>query len=257
MRLIGLFILLLFIAAFWPGLDNASNLQHADFLLKPPSSDFLFGTDELGRDLFKRVLVGAKVSLSCALLATLLSGIFGVLYGSLAGYLKGKTDQILMRLLDVLYAIPDLLFYILLGLFLGRGFWGILIALASLSWVGLARITRGEILKHKEAAFIMSAKALGLTAPRILLRHLLPQIMGPVIVTLLFKIPSVIMAESALSFIGLGLSPPHASWGILASEGFRAMRFYPHLIFFPSLFLCLTILSFQTLGAALQKRMRV
>lgn len=245
-----IFLFLLFTAALFPQIltPHSFDNQHPEALLSSPSAEFWLGTDELGRDLLARILYGARVSLACALLATLISGLFGIFYGGLSGFLGGKTDQFLMRLLDVLYSIPDLLYYILLGLFLGRDFWGLLIALSSLGWVSVARIVRGEILKHKEMPYVESAHALGLHSLRILTRHLIPQTWEPVMVTLIFKIPTVILAESTLSFIGLGLTPPYSSWGTLAHEGYQALRFYPHLILFPSLLIFLTIFSFQTIG---------
>lgn len=251
-----IFLVLLFIAALFPQIltPHPFDQQNPNALLAPPSSEFWLGTDELGRDLLSRTLYGARISLACALLATLISGIFGILYGSLSGFLGGKADQFLMRLLDILYSVPDLLFYILLGLFLGRDFWGLLIALSSLGWVSVARIVRGEILKQKEMPFVESANALGLRSFRILTRHLIPQTWEPIMVTLIFKIPTVILAESTLSFIGLGLTPPYSSWGTLAHEGYQALRFYPHLILFPSLFIFLTIFSFQTIGNWLSER---
>ncbi|MBI2339118.1 MAG: ABC transporter permease [Deltaproteobacteria bacterium] len=253
----SLFLLLLFLCALFPKIltPHGFDRQFPQFLLMTPTHEFWFGTDELGRDLLARVLYGARISLACALLATTISALFGIFYGSLSGFVGGKMDQILMRILDVLYSIPDLLFYILLGLFLGRNFWGLLITLSSLGWVSVARIVRGEILKYKELPFVESAQALGLPRWRILLRHLIPQTRDPIVVTLLFKIPAVILAESTLSFIGLGLAPPYSSWGTLASEGYQALGFYPHLILFPSLFIFLTIFSFQTIGNGLAGKM--
>lgn len=251
-----LFLGSLALGASFPELFTKHAHDHTDAqaLLQTPSELHVLGTDELGRDLLARLLYGARVSLACALLATLLSATFGVLYGSVSGFLGGRLDQALMRFLDLLYSIPDLLFYILLGLFLGRGFWGLLIALSSLSWVGIARLTRGEVRRHKNLNFAEAAVSLGASPGRVLVRHLLPQIKEPLLIALLLKIPAIILIESTLSFIGLGLTPPHASWGTLASEGVSALRFYPHLILYPSLFIFLTILSFQTLGRNLQKQ---
>ncbi|MBI4412706.1 MAG: ABC transporter permease [Deltaproteobacteria bacterium] len=252
----SLFLITLFLCALFPQIltPHGFDQQFPQALLATPSAQFWFGTDELGRDLLARILFGARVSLGCALLATAIAAFFGVLYGSLSGFAGGKTDQFLMRILDILYSIPDLLFYILLGLFLGRTFWGMLFALSALGWVNVARIVRGEILKYKEMPFIESAEALGLGGFRILIRHLIPQTTGPLTVTLLFQIPTVILAESTLSFIGLGLTPPYSSWGTLAHEGYQALRFYPHLILFPSLFIFAVIFSFQTIGNRLMEK---
>lgn len=253
-----IFLGLLFLLALFPSLitPHSFETQNASALLQTPSAQYWLGTDELGRDLLARLLFGARISLSCALLATLISAVVGIGYGSLSGYLGAGTDQIMMRGLDVLYAVPDLLFYILLGLFLGRDFWGILIALSLLGWVTTARITRGEVLKFKQLAFIEAASALGVSRWRILWCHLLPQIKAPILVTLLLRVPVVILSESTLSFIGLGLTPPYSSWGTLASEGYAAMRFYPHLILYPALVIFVTIFSFQTIGHYLSERHR-
>ena len=247
-----LFLLFLLTFSLFPLLvtPHSFHAQDPEALLLSPSPGHLFGTDELGRDLLARILFGAKISLSCALLATLISGIVGIFYGAISGFIGSATDHFLMRILDILYSIPDLLFYILLGLFLGRDFWGMLIVLSSLGWVTVARIVRGEILKVKEMPFVEAAHALGIPSWRILVNHLIPQTKAPLLTTLIFKIPGVILAESTLSFIGLGLTPPQSSWGTLANEGFSALSFYPHLILFPSLFIFLTILSFQILGNA-------
>lgn len=249
------FLTLLIIAALLPTLftSHSFDQQFAEKLLQTPNAQFWFGTDELGRDLLARVLYGARISLACAIFATLISAVMGVLYGSVSGFFGGRLDQLMMRLLDILYSIPDLLFYILLGLFLGRTFWGMLLALSSLGWVSVARLIRGEILKYKQQPFIESAKALGIRRLRILLVHLIPQTREVVLVTLIFKIPTIILAESTLSFIGLGLTPPYSSWGSLAHDGYNALSFYPHLIIFPSLFIFLTIFSFQTIGNWLKK----
>ncbi len=249
------YLVLLLVSALFPFWFSPFSYseQHSHFLLHPPSTMFWLGTDELGRDLLARLLYGARLSLACALTATLLAGIFGILYGSLSGFKGGLIDQVLMRFLDLLSSIPDLLFYILLGLFLGRNFTGLMIALSLLAWIDVARITRGEILKHKNNTFVESAQALGVPSHIILFKHVLPQGYRPIFITLLFKIPSIILAESTLSFIGLGIAPPYSSWGSLASEGYSALQFYPHLILFPCLFIFLTILAFQVLGKYIQE----
>lgn len=253
-----IFLALLSLAAIFPRFitPHSYSDQHSLTLLASPGGSFLLGTDELGRDLLARILFGARISLACALLATFISALFGLFYGSLSGFFGGKPDQLLMRIVDILYSIPDLLFYILLGLFLGRDFWGLLIALSSLSWVGVARIVRGEVLKYKQMSFVESARALGLSPMRILWRHLIPQTTGPLLVSLIFKVPAIILAESTLSFVGLGIQPPFASWGTLAHEGYQAFPFFWHLIFFPSLFVFATILCFQILGNHLLVRLK-
>lgn len=249
------FLLFLGGGAFFPQLftPHAFDKQNASALLQTPSSQFLLGSDELGRDLLSRLLYGARVSLTCALLATFISALLGISYGTLSAFSGEWGDHFFMRIVDILLSVPDLLIYIILGLFLGRDFWGLLIAISSLAWVDIARITRGEILKYKNMPFVEGAQSLGAGKIRILINHILPSARDAIMVALLFKIPSVILAESTLSFIGLGLKPPYSSWGTLASEGYGALQFYPHLTLFPSLFIFLTILSFQTIGQKLSE----
>lgn len=254
-RLSIFFLILLVGGAIAPQLftPHAFDEQHTFQLLQTPSSQFLLGSDELGRDLLSRLLYGARVSLSCALLATFISALIGIFYGTLSVFSGEWGDHFFMRIVDILLSVPDLLIYIILGLFLGRDFWGLLMAISSLAWVDVARITRGEILKCRNMPFVEGAQSLGGGKLRILVYHILPQARDAIMVALLFKIPSVILAESTLSFIGLGLKPPYSSWGTLASEGYGALQFYPHLILFPSLFIFLTIFSFQTIGQRLSE----
>lgn len=252
-RICIFFLFFLGILSIFPQLITPFSFeeQQAHAILKGPGLTHWLGTDELGRDLLARILYGARISLACALLSTLLSAWIGILYGSLSASFGGWWDHLLMRIVDVLYSIPDLLLFILIGLFLGRDFWGLLIALSSLGWVDVARITRGEVLKYKEMPYITGAQAIGVGKAGILVKYLLPQARHAILVTLLFRIPAVILAESTLSFIGLGLQPPYSSWGTLASEGYSAFRFYPHLILFPSLTIFLTVFALNQLGQRL------
>jgi oligopeptide transport system permease protein len=225
-------------------------------LLESPSWSHWMGTDTLGRDLLTRVLYGARVSLTVGLGTALIALILGTAYGLVAGFKGGNWDHFMMRTVDVFYGLPDMLIFILLSLLFGRNITGLLVALGLVTWVRFARVARGQVLQAKEFLFVESANALGASRRRIVLRHILPNIMAPIIVTLTFTIPSAILAESTLSFIGIGINDPYSpwgtSWGTLAQDGYRAMRTYPHVIAFPAAAIFLTILSFNTLGNAVR-----
>jgi oligopeptide transport system permease protein len=247
--------------------------QDVNALLVGPCAHHLLGTDELGRDLLSRLIYGARISLAIAFFSTFFSLILGTVYGAVSGYSGGKLDNFLMRIADVVYSFPDLLLIILINASIDRErlaatFSGLhapflikfmnpevislLIALSLVSWVHVARLVRGEVLRLREEKFVEAAVALGSRSGSILFRHILPNALGPLIVTLTFRIPAVILAESTLSFIGLGIQPPLASWGTLANAGFSHLRFHPHLILFPSLAIFVTILSFNFLGDGLR-----
>jgi oligopeptide transport system permease protein len=237
---------------------GTGGLQESN-ILEMPSSRHWMGTDGLGRDLFTRVLYGARVSLTVGLGTALLSLLIGTFYGLISGYNGGPMDNLMMRIVDIFYGLPDMLIFILLSLLFGRNIVGLLVALGLVSWVRFARITRGQVLQVKEFIYVDGARAMGASRARILLHHILPNILGPIIVTLTFSIPSAILAESTLSFIGLGVNDPYSnwgtSWGTLAQDGWRAMRTYPHVIFFPAMAIVLTILAFNTLGTALRDQL--
>jgi oligopeptide transport system permease protein len=228
------------------------DFQDSRALLQPPSMEHWMGTDRLGRDLFSRLLYGARISMSVGIGSAFAALIFGTLYGAISGYVGGRTDNLMMRLVDVVYSLPDLLLIILMTVLMGRGVLGIFLALSLVSWVTVARIIRGEALRLREFSYVEAARAIGLSHTRILMLHILPNTLGVLIVTLTFRIPVAILAESTLSFIGLGIAPPAASWGTLANEGWAAMKFYPHLILFPSLVIFITMLAFNFLGDALR-----
>jgi oligopeptide transport system permease protein len=210
------------------------------------------GTDSLGRDLLSRLMYGARLSLFIGILTAAAAMVIGTLYGAISGYAGGWLDNALMRFIDVVYALPDLLLIILIKIMIEHDLLGIFLALSLVSWVTVARIIRGEVLRLRESAYVEAARALGMSHVRILLRHILPNTMGALIVTLTFRIPAAILAESTLSFVGIGIHPPMASWGTLAQEGWSAMKFYPHLIFFPSLAIFATMMAFNFLGDSLR-----
>ncbi len=218
-----------------------------------PSADHWMGTDRLGRDLFSRMIYGARVSLFVGIFTTLFALFIGTIYGAISAYAGGNIDNLMMRLVDVVFALPDLLMIILITVLMGRGVTGVFIALTLVSWVTVARLVRGEVLRIKEYPFVQAARALGASPARILLREIFPNILGVLVVTLSFRVPVAILAESTLSFIGLGIAPPFSSWGSLANDGWTAIKFYPHLILFPSLAIFVTILSFNFLGEGLRE----
>ena len=225
-------------------------------ILQAPGSSHWMGTDALGRDLLTRVLYGARVSMTVGIGTALIALLIGTVYGLISGYAGGNLDHLLMRIVDVCYGLPDLLIFILLSLLFGRNIAGVLVALGLVTWVRFARITRGQVLQAKEFVYVEGARAIGASHTRIILRHILPNILAPVLVTLTFSVPGAILAESTLSFIGLGINDPYSdwgtSWGTLAQDGWRAMRSYPHIILFPGLAIFLTILAFNFLGNGLR-----
>ena len=226
-------------------------------ILQPPSSKYLLGTDQLGRDLLSRILYGTGISMTVAVVTSFTALFFGTTYGAISGYVGGRVDAVMMRFVDVVYSFPDLLLIIFLTVVIGRGMPAIVVALSLVSWVSVARLIRGEVLRIKEQQFIEAARAMGASHGAIILRHILPGAIGPLIVTLTFRIPAVILAESTLSFIGLGVEPPKPSWGSLAREGWTLIRFNPHMIVFPALFITLTMFAFNFLGDGLRDALDV
>lgn len=219
---------------------------------QPPSWKFWFGTDDMGRDIFCRVWWGARISLMIGLAAALIDGVIGVIWGATAAYFGDWVDEIMMRICDILYTIPLLLTVILLTIFMGSGLKTILIALAINGWINMARITRAQILQIKQSDYVTAAKAIGASTSRIIFRHLIPNALGPILATATLTIPAAIFTEAFLSFLGLGIQVPLASWGIMINDGISAMEFYPWRLFFPSALITLTMLSFNLVGNALR-----
>lgn len=246
-------VIIIILAIFGPLISPYSySDQFLDHQGVKPNIKFWFGTDTLGRDIFVRVLYGARISLAVGFVATFINLTVGVIYGGIAGYVGGRVDNIMMRIVDIFYSIPLMLYVILLMVILEPGLKTIFIALGLVYWVEMARIVRGQVLALKEQEFILAAQALGANTTRILLRHLIPNAMGPIIVTITMSIPQAIFTEAFLSFIGLGVSAPMASWGMLASDAVSAIRSYPHMLMFPALAIAITMLAFNFLGDGLR-----
>ncbi len=255
-----LFVCLVAIFANWlaPYSFEEQNMQR---ILSSPNSTNWFGTDNLGRDLMSRVIYGSRMSMAVGIFTALISLIIGGVYGAISGWYGGWIDSVLMRIVDILSAIPSLVLLILVMVVFNsvqifsnpelKALTGIFLALSVVGWVSLARLVRGQVLQAKQMLFVESARALGASGTAILWRHIFPNILGPIIVILTFQIPSNVLFESFLSFIGLGLQPPYSSWGVLANDGWRAKSF-PHLIVFPGAALFFTMLAFNLLGDGLR-----
>ncbi|MBN9571785.1 MAG: ABC transporter permease subunit [Alphaproteobacteria bacterium] len=211
-----------------------------------------FGTDPVGRDLFVRTLYGARVSLAVGLVATFVSLVIGVIYGATAGFIGGTTDNLMMRVVDVLYSLPFIFFVIILMVIFNRNFILLFVAIGAVEWLTMARIVRGQTLSIKQKEFIEAAHAAGVSRFGIITRHIIPNVIGPVIIYVTLTIPSVIPAESFLSFLGLGIREPLTSWGVLISEGANQMVTAPWMLIFPALFMAVTLFCFNFIGDGLR-----
>ncbi|WP_102272697.1 ABC transporter permease [Cytobacillus massiliigabonensis] len=247
-------ILLILMAIFGPIISphDAAEQKLANQNL-PPSSKHWFGTDELGRDVFSRTWLGARISLFVGSVAALIDFLIGVVYGGIAGYKGGKADNVMMRFVEILYGLPYLLVVILISVVMGPGLFTIIFALSVTGWVGMARIVRGQVLQIKNYEFVLASKTFGTKTSRIIKKNLLPNTMGPIIVQMTLTVPSAIFAEAFLSFLGLGIQPPFASWGSMASDGLSTiLSGHWWRLFFPAFFISLTMFSFNVLGDGLQ-----
>ena len=218
----------------------------------PPSSDHWLGTDVFGRDMLTRIMYGSRISLAVGFIASGVALCIGVLWGALSGYSGGRIDAFMMRIVDILYALPFMIFIILLMVIFGRNLLLLFLAIGAVEWLTMARIVRGQVLTIKQQDFIEAATSLGLSHWTIIRRHIIPNTLSPVIVYATLTVPSVMLLEAFLSFLGLGIQPPQSSWGLLISYGVETMEEYPWLIFFPGLFLSITLFSLNFLGDGLR-----
>lgn len=226
--------------------------QNLDAILQGPSWSHLFGTDELGRDVFTRLFYGARTSLVVGLFAQFIVVAIGVPIGAISAYAGGRTDNIIMRFVDVMFAFPDILLIILVRAILGGSIYMIFLAIGLVAWVNMARLVRGQILSLKQRDFATAARAMGASGRYIVLRHLLPNSLGPIIVVVTFGIPRAIFAEAALSYIGIGIPPPAPSWGTMIRDGYGVIFAAPHLVLFPAIAVGILMLAFTFLGDGLR-----
>jgi oligopeptide transport system permease protein len=226
--------------------------QHLTEINLKPSAQYFFGTDDFGRDLWVRVWWGTRISLFIGISAAFLDLIIGVIYGGISAYYGGRVDTIMQRIIEIVYSVPFLLLTILLMMYLGPGIKSIIIAYAITGWVPMARLVRGQMLVLKEQEFVLAARTLGANSWRIISKHLIPNVLGVVIIQITFVVPTAIFVEAFLSFIGLGIRPPLASLGNLLSDGAHYMRYQPHRLLFPTVVFSLILLSFNLLGDGLR-----
>ena len=226
--------------------------QDLDLGASPPSSLHWLGTDVLGRDLLSRILYGARISLLVGFIATTVALIIGVSWGIIAGYFGGKIDSVMMRIVDVLYGLPFIIFIILLMVIFGRNLWLLFLAIGAIEWLTMARIVRAQVLTLKNQEFVLAAQAMGVSNFAMFKRHLLPNILGPVAVYATLTIPQVMLLESFLSFLGLGIQPPMSSWGTLIKDGVESMEEYSWLLIYPGLTFTITLFSLNFFGDGLR-----
>ncbi len=255
LAMLGLFIIIVIAVAaiFGPVFSQYSyDGQNIANQNQPPSSEHWFGTDKFGRDIFVRTLYGARISLTIGVVAAAINMVIGVIYGGISGFFGGKTDMVMMRIVDILYGVPDLLYIILLMMFLGNTLQSILLALSLTYWLGTARIVRAQVITLKYQEYTLAARATGSSNLRILFKHLIPNSMGPIIVTVTFLVPSAIFAEAFLSFLGIGIQVPMASWGTLVNDAIPALFTKPYQMLFPALAISVTMFALNFIGDGLR-----
>jgi oligopeptide transport system permease protein len=250
----GIIVLLIALACFlspWLPIQDYA-LQDRELGATPPSAEHWLGTDTLGRDMLSRVLYGGQISFKVGLIATFTALLIGVSYGIISGYCGGNTDRVMMRIVDILYPLPFTIFVILLLSLFGRDIRLIYVAIGAVEWLAMARIIRGEVLSLKKKAFVEASLSLGQSHSTLLVKHLLPNLLGTIIVYATLTIPNVMLLESFISFLGLGVQPPMTSWGDLIKNGADSMEEYPWLLIVPALFFSITLFSLNFLGDGLR-----
>ena len=246
-------VVLIVLAAFAPWIaPYPYAYQNLDLGASPPSSAHLLGTDVLGRDLLSRILYGARISLLVGFIATTVALLIGVSWGIIAGYAGGKVDSVMMRIVDILYGLPFIIFIILLMVIFGRNLWLLFLAIGAVEWLTMARIVRAQVLSLKNQEFVLAAQAMGVSNFAMFKRHLLPNILGPVAVYATLTIPQVMLLESFLSFLGLGIQPPMSSWGTLIKDGVESMEEYSWLLIYPGLTFTITLFALNFFGDGLR-----
>lgn len=246
-------IILILAALFAPWIaPHSYSYQNLDLGATPPSGEFLLGTDTLGRDLLSRILYGARVSLLVGFVATAVALVIGVSWGIIAGYFGGRIDSVMMRIVDVLYGLPFIIFIILLMVIFGRNIWLLFMAIGAVEWLTMARIVRGQVITVKNQEYVMAAQAMGVPNLRLFVKHIFPNILGPIAVYATLTIPQVMLLEAFLSFLGLGVQPPMSSWGTLIRYGVESMEEYSWLLIYPGLTFTITLFALNFFGDGLR-----
>ena len=246
-------IILILAALFAPWIaPHSYSYQNLDLGATPPSGEFLLGTDTLGRYLLSRILYGARVSLLVGFVATAVALVIGVSWGIIAGYFGGRIDSVMMRIVDVLYGLPFIIFIILLMVIFGRNIWLLFMAIGAVEWLTMARIVRGQVITVKNQEYVMAAQAMGVPNLRLFIKHIFPNILGPIAVYATLTIPQVMLLEAFLSFLGLGVQPPMSSWGTLIRYGVESMEEYSWLLIYPGLTFTITLFALNFFGDGLR-----
>jgi oligopeptide transport system permease protein len=260
MAVFGLVTLVLFIviALLTPWIAPYSyQAQNLELGASPPSAAHWLGTDIFGRDLMTQIMYGGRISLAVGFVATAVALLIGVTWGAIAGYVGGRADAVMMRLVDILYALPFMIFIVLLTVVFGRNMLLLFLAIGAVEWLTMARIMRGQVQSLRQQEFVEAAISVGLSPSALIRRHLVPNALGPIIVYTTLTIPNVMLLEAFLSFLGLGIQPPQTSWGLLISYGAETMEEYPWLLIFPGIALTLTLFSLNFLGDGLRDALDV